>query len=168
MIAQGGVKVLKVVRLDERLVHGQVVNNWCSNEGITEIMVIDKNVVEDEIRKTFIEMAVPEGINILFCDVDEAIEIYEEESEYEDLMIIFSNPYEILEFLEKGGAFEKVNIGGLPFKKGKKRISTAVYVNEDEIEVFRKIAAKNIVLDVRMLPTDKSVNILTLLQSKEE
>lgn len=155
--------MLKVVRLDERLVHGQVVNNWCSSEGITEIMVIDKSVVNDEIRKTFIEMAVPEGINILFCDVDKAIEIYEEESEYENLMIIFSNPFEILEFLEKGGKFDRVNIGGLPFKKGKKRISTAVYVSESEVEAFKKIAAKNIVLDVRMLPTDKSINILTLL-----
>lgn len=160
--------MLKVVRLDERLVHGQIVNNWCSSEGITEIMVVDKNVVKDEIRKTFIEMAVPEGINILFCDVDEAVEIYEEESEYEDLMILFSNPFEILEFLEKGGHFEKVNIGGLPYKNGKRRISTAVYVSESEIEAFKKIAEKNIVLDVRMLPTDKSVNVLTLLQLKEE
>lgn len=160
--------MLKVVRLDERLVHGQVVNNWCSSEGITEIIVIDKNVVKDEIRKTFIEMAVPEGINILFCNVDEAIEIYEEESEYENLMMIFSNPFEILEFLEKGGKFNKVNIGGLPYKYGKKRISTAVYVNESEIEAFKKIAAKNVALDVRMLPSDKSVNILALLQSKEE
>ncbi|MBP2072990.1 PTS system mannose/fructose/N-acetylgalactosamine-transporter subunit IIB [Thermoanaerobacterium butyriciformans] len=160
--------MLKVVRLDERLVHGQVVNNWCSSEDITEIIVIDKNVVRDEIRKTFIEMAVPEDIEVLFCDVDGAIKIYEEESKYENLMIIFSNPFEILEFLEKGGNISKVNIGGLPYKAGKKRISTAVYLNESEIEVLKKIAKKNVSLDVRMLPNDRSINILTLLQSKEE
>jgi mannose/fructose/N-acetylgalactosamine-specific phosphotransferase system component IIB len=160
--------MLKVVRLDERLVHGQVVNNWCSSEAITEIIVVDKNVVKDEIRKTFIEMAVPEDIEVLFCDVDSAIKIYEDESKYENLMIIFSNPFEILEFLDKGGKINRINIGGLPYKNGKKRITTAVYLNENEIDVLKEIAKKNVSLDVRMLPNDKSINILTLIQSKEE
>ena len=57
--------VLKIARLDDRLVHGQIINNWCTSEDITEIIVINKEVANNEMRKTIIEMSVPQGINIL-------------------------------------------------------------------------------------------------------
>lgn len=152
--------MIKIVRLDDRLVHGQIINNWCTNEEITEIIVVNKEVANNEMRKTFIEMSVPEGINILFCDVFDALNIYEEESQYENLMMVFGNPFEIIEFIENGGKLKSVNIGGMSFKKGRKRLSTAVYVNEEEIKALNKIVEKNIKLEIRILPTDKSIDFL--------
>lgn len=149
--------MLKIVRLDDRLVHGQIINNWCTNEDITEIMLINKEVANNEIRKIIIQMAVPKGINILFCDVDSALEIFEEEIEYENLMVIFGNPFEILEFIEKGGKINSINIGGMSYKDGRNRLSTAIYVNEEELKALRKISEYDIPLEIRVLPTDKSV-----------
>jgi len=102
-------------------------------------------------------MAVPKGINILFCDVDSALEIFEEEIEYENLMVIFGNPFEILEFIEKGGKINSINIGGMSYKEGRNRLSTAIYVNEEELMALRKISEYDISLEIRVLPTDKSV-----------
>ena len=152
--------MLKLTRLDERLVHGQIINNWCTSEDITEIIVINKEVANNEMRKTIIEMSVPEGINILFCDVSQALEIYEEECKFERLMLVFGNPFEILEFIEKGGKLTDLNIGGMSFRKDRKKLSTAVYVSSEELEILKKIAAKNIRLEIRLLPTDRSTNFL--------
>jgi len=152
--------VLKLARLDERLVHGQIINNWCTSEDITEIIVINKEVANNEMRKTIIEMSVPEGINILFYDVSQALEIYEEECKFERLMLVFGNPFEILEFIEKGGKLTDLNIGGMSFRKDRKKLSTAVYVSSEELEILKKIAAKNIRLEIRLLPTDRSTNFL--------
>lgn len=154
------VGVLKIARLDDRLVHGQIINNWCTSEDITEIIVINKEVANNDMRKTIIGMSVPQGINILFCDVFDALEIYEEESKFESLMIVFGNPFEILEFIENGGKLNSLNIGGMSFKKGRKKLSTAVYANDEEIEILKKIAAKNVNLEIRLLPTDRSTNFL--------
>lgn len=154
------VTLLKIVRLDDRLVHGQLINNWCSYEDITEIVVVNSEVANNEIRKTFIEMSVPENITIMFCDVSKALEIYEEECKYENVIIVFGNPFEVLEFIEKGGKIESLNIGGISFKKDKKRISTALYVDEAEVEALKKIASHNIKLEIRILPTDKRVDFL--------
>ena len=152
--------MLKLARLDERLVHGQIINNWCTSEDITEIIVINKEVANNEMRKTIIEMSVPEGINILFYDVSQALEIYEEECKFERLMLVFGNPFEILEFIEKGGKLTDLNIGGMSFRKDRKKLSTAVYVSSEELEILKKIAAKNIRLEIRLLPTDRSTNFL--------
>lgn len=152
--------MLKIARLDDRLIHGQIINNWCTSEDITEIIVINKDVANNDMRKTMIEMSVPEEINILFCDVSDALEIYDEECKYEKLMMVFGNPFEVLEFIENGGKIESINIGGMSFRKGRKRLSTAVYMNDEEIEVLKKIAEKNIKLEIRILPTDRSIDFL--------
>ena len=152
--------VLKIARLDDRLVHGQIINNWCTSEDITEIIVINKEVANNDMRRIIIEMSVPQGINIIFCDVNDALEIYEEEAKFESLMIIFENPFEILEFIENGGKLSSLNIGGMSFKKGRKKLSTAVYANDDELESLKNIADKNINLEIRLLPTDRSINFL--------
>ena len=89
-----------------------------------------------------------------------ALEIYEEESRFESLMIIFGNPFEILEFIENGGKLNSLNIGGMSFKKDTKKLSTAVYVSDEELEILNKISAKNIRLEIRLLPTDKSKKFL--------
>lgn len=152
--------MIKIVRLDDRLVHGQIINNWCTYEDISEIIVVNKEVANNEMRKTIIEMSVPQGINILFCDVFDTLNIYEEESKYENLMIVFGNPFEIIEFIENGGNIVSVNIGGMSFKKGRRRLSTAIYVNEEEFDALNKIAEKNIELEIRILPTDRSIDFL--------
>ncbi len=154
------VGLLKIARLDERLVHGQIINNWCTSEDITEIIVINKEVANNDMRKTFIQMSVPQEINILFCDVPDAIVIYEEECLFENIMMVFGNPFEILEFIESGGKLSSINIGGMPYKNGRKKLSTAVYANDEEIEILKKVAAKNINLEIRLLPTNRSINFL--------
>ena len=155
--------MLKIVRLDERLIHGQVVTSWVTNESITEIMVVDKSVCNDELRKSLMSMAVPEYISILFVDVDEAVRTYEEECEYEDLMMIFGNPYDILEFINKGGKLNRVNVGGMSCKGQRRQVCTSVFADEKEMEIFREIAGKNVVLEAKMLPTDKSVDLTKII-----
>lgn len=154
--------MLKIVRLDDRLVHGQLFNNWCTYENITEILVVNEEVYNNDIRKTFIKMSAPDNINVIFCDVNKALEIYEDECKFENVLIIFGNPFEILEFIKNGGKIKSLNIGGMSYQKGKKRISTTLYVNEDELKALKEIAGYDIELEIRILPTDKKINFLKL------
>lgn len=154
--------MLKIVRLDDRLVHGQLFNNWCTYEDITEILVVNKEINNNDIRKTFINISAPENINVVFCNVKKALEIYEKECRYENVLMIFGNPFEILEFIENGGKIKSLNIGGMSYRKDKKKISTTLYVNEAELQTLKKIAGFNIELEIRILPTDKKINFLKL------
>ena len=158
--------MLRIVRLDDRLVHGQLINNWCTYENITEIIVVNEEVANNDIRKTFIEISVPEDIKIIFCDVKEVLDIYQEECEYEDVIMVFGNPFEILEFIEGGGKLDSLNIGGMSFKKDKEKISTTLYLDEREIEVLKKIASHNVELEIRILPTDKKVDFIDTLKAR--
>ncbi|GFZ33999.1 hypothetical protein CSC2_45250 [Clostridium zeae] len=158
--------MLKIVRLDDRLVHGQLINNWCTYENITEIIVVNEEVANNDIRKTFIEISVPEDIKIIFCSTKEALEIYQEECEYEDVIMVFGNPFEILEFIEGGGKIDSLNIGGMSFKKDKEKISTTFYLDNEEIEVLKKIANYNVEVEIRILPTDRKVDFIDTLNAR--
>lgn len=163
-ILKGRGIVLKIVRLDDRLVHGQLINNWCTYENITEIIVVNKEVAENDIRKTFIELSVPEDVKIIFCDACKALELYEEECEYEDVIMVFGNPFEILEFIEAGGKIRTLNIGGMSFKKDKKKIDTNLYLDDEELEALNKIANFNVEIEIRILPTDKKTDFFNTLK----
>lgn len=156
--------MLKIVRLDDRLVHGQLINNWCTYENITEIIVVNKEVANNDIRKTFIELSVPEDIKIIFCDTLKALEIYEEECEYENVIMVFGNPFEVLEFIEGGGNISSLNIGGISFKKDKEKISTNLYLDGQEIETLKRIVNYNVEIEIRILPTDKKTDFFDTLK----
>ncbi|GEP65461.1 hypothetical protein CBE01nite_32290 [Clostridium beijerinckii] len=158
--------MLKIVRLDDRLVHGQLINNWCTYEDVTEIIVVNKEVAENDIRKTFIELSVPEDIKIIFCDTLKALELYEEECEYEDVIMIFGNPFEVLKFIEGGGKIKSLNLGGMSFKKDKEKINTNLYLDDKEIEALKKISDSGVEIEIRILPTDKKTDFLNTLKAR--
>lgn len=158
--------MLKIVRLDDRLVHGQLINNWCTYENITEIIVVNKEVAENDIRKTFIELSVPEDVKIIFCDTLKALELYEEECEYEEVIMVFGNPFEVLEFIEGGGKIRSLNIGGMSFKKDKKKVDTNLYLDDKEIEEIKKIANSKVEIEIRILPTDKKTDFFNTLKAR--
>lgn len=158
--------MLKIVRLDDRLVHGQLLNNWCTYENITEIIVVNEEVASNSIRKTFMEISVPEDIKIIFCDTLKALEIYEEECEYENVIMVFGNPFEVLEFIKGGGKISSLNIGGISFKKNKEKVSTTLYVDEQEIEALKRITNYNVEIEIRILPTDKKTDFFNTLKAR--
>lgn len=158
--------MLKIVRLDDRLVHGQLLNNWCTYENITEIIVVNEEVASNSIRKTFMEISVPEDIKIIFCGTLKALEIYEEECEYENVIMVFGNPFEVLEFIEGGGKISSLNIGGISFKKNKEKVSTTLYVDEQEIEALKRITNYNVEIEIRILPTDKKTDFFNTLKAR--
>ena len=158
--------MLKIVRLDDRLVHGQLINNWCTYENITEIMVVNKEVASNDIRKTFIELSVPEDIKIIFCDTLEALDIYKEECEYEDVIMVFGNPFEVLEFIEGGGKISSLNLGGMSFKKDKEKMNTNLYLDDEEIKSLKDIASYDVEIEIRILPTDKKTDFFNTLKAR--
>ena len=60
------------VRLDERLIHGQVATMWLGNLGITRVMIVDDGVVKDELAKASLKTAVPGGLRLSILKTETA------------------------------------------------------------------------------------------------
>ena len=128
-----------LARIDDRLIHGQVATVWSKSTNCQRIIVCDDDVAKDKIRATLLKQVAPAGIKSHVVDLDKAIRVY-------------NNP-----------DIKSVNIGGMSFHEGKRQITSAVSVDDKDVESFKKLNEKGIELEIRKVDTDKKVNLMDVL-----
>ncbi|MCX7883468.1 MAG: mannose/fructose/sorbose PTS transporter subunit IIB [Caloramator sp.] len=151
-------------RIDDRLIHGQVATIWSKETGCNRIIVVSDEVANDTLRKTLLVQVAPPGVKANVITIDKMIEIYNN-PKYDSFkaLLLFTNPADVLRIVEGGVDIKTVNIGGMSFKEGKKQITSAVSVDDKDIEAFKKLNEKGIELEIRKVPTDPKVDIMTKL-----
>ena len=65
--------MIKLVRLDYRLLHGQVVFSWTGHVGAQRIIVVDDDAANDEMKKSALLLSKPAGVRVNIFTVDKAI-----------------------------------------------------------------------------------------------
>lgn len=149
--------MVKLLRVDERLLHGQVALNWISNVGASSILIANDEVMRDEIGKMAIKMAKPEGVNLAIRDIDGAAELLNNpESAGITIFVIVRTVSDALRLAQKTTEIKSVNIGGIKKKEGSRLIAPAVFVNKDDINTLRELDKLVGQIEFRMLPSDSS------------
>ena len=158
---------MKIVlaRIDDRLIHGQIATVWSKATGCQRIIVCNDEVANDEIRKILLTQVAPPGVKAHVVGVDKAVRVYNNvKYENDKVVLLFTNPTDVLRIVEQGVHIESVNIGGMSFKGGKKQITNAISVNEEDIEAFKKLHEKGIELEIRKVASDSKQDIMPLLE----
>lgn len=107
-------------------------------------------------------MAAPSDVKVHVLSVDDAVEYLAGDSQ-EDVMILVRTPKTVERLVDKGVKIEKLNLGGMGVKPGRKKLLRNIAVSAEEAECFKSLAAKGVVTTYQMVPTDKPVEILNLL-----
>lgn len=154
-----------LARIDDRLIHGQVATRWTKESRVSRIVVVSDEVSKDSVRSTMLKSVAPPGVTAHVVDVEKMIRVYNN-PEYagERMMLLFTNPMDVVRLSDAGVDFKSINIGGMAFKEGKKMITSAVAVDDKDIEAFKQLNAKNIELDVRKVSNDSRQYMMDLLK----
>ena len=155
---------ISLARIDDRLVHGQVVTSWSKETQCERIIVINDEVAADVMRKILLEQVAPPGVKSSVVGIDKAIRVFNN-PKYADVnaMLLFTNPTDVLRMVEGGVALKSINIGGMSFKEGKKQITATISVNDQDIEAFKKLNKKGIELEIRKVSSDSKINLMAKL-----
>lgn len=167
VVTPNGVGHLEIglARIDDRLIHGQVATRWTKESRVSRIVVVNDDVAKDSVRSTMLKSVAPPGVTAHVVDVEKMIRVYNN-PEYagERMMLLFTNPTDVVRLMEAGVEFKSINVGGMAYKDGKKMITSAVAVDEKDIEAFKVLDAKNIELDVRKVSNDSRQYMMDLLK----
>ncbi|MDR2772657.1 MAG: PTS sugar transporter subunit IIB [Elusimicrobiota bacterium] len=150
-----------LVRIDDRLVHGQIVQGWLKNIAVDKIAVASDFVANDNMQKILMSLSVPNNVSLDIKTVEEITQSIIN-GEYEKLrtMIIAAKPEEILYMVDKGANFKQVNVGGMHYAQDKKQVLKNVFVDDKDIEVLKILFQKGIELEGRILPLDERINVM--------
>ncbi|RBQ03102.1 PTS sugar transporter subunit IIB [Pedobacter miscanthi] len=156
--------MIKLTRIDDRLVHGQVAFTWTPSLGIDCILVANDKVVKDEFQKMTLNLAKPSGIKLLIKSVaDAAVFLNDERSKALKILVLINNVKDAGTLVALVPEITSINLGGLRSKDGSKLISKAFAVNGDDIEIIRNLLEKGIELEVRQVPTDNKKFVKELI-----
>jgi len=153
---------IELVRIDDRLIHGQVIIAWSKVVAVQRMVVIDDKVAADVIRKMLLQTIAPPGVNVSILTVAQAIEMLSNDSfANEKLFLLFSNPTDMLALVVGGIIIHKVNIGGMSFGQGKMELTKAVSVDEQDRSAFKKLHQHGVILEIQMLPNDNPIDVMS-------
>ena len=159
--------MIKLLRIDERLIHGQVAGMWCSSLSIQRIIVVNDEVVKDEFRKMALKMASPASVKTAIMNMEDALcTLRDPRLEKFSTMILVTTPQDALEIVKHIDNINAVNLGniGLSDNADKKQLSSSVFVSETEEKTLREIV--NILPDsyYQMTPSNAPIKLSTLLK----
>jgi Phosphotransferase system, mannose/fructose/N-acetylgalactosamine-specific component IIB len=155
---------IKFVRIDDRLIHGQVVTTWIKKFDIEQVIIVNDEIAKDQVQTTVMQLAAPPGIKVVPLTVDRFIAAYNSNPIKKSTMVIFANPVDVDKCLEGGFKITSLNVGGIKFVMGKTQITKAVSLNETDKEAFKKILARGVKVQIQMVPNDNQISLEELLK----
>ncbi|WP_196591970.1 mannose/fructose/sorbose PTS transporter subunit IIB [Pectinatus frisingensis] len=154
--------IIRLCRIDDRLIHGQVATVWAKAANAERIIVCSDEVMNDTIRKALVLQVAPPGIKVNVVDVEKAIRVYNNPKYKNDtVFFLFTCPQDVLRMIEGGVPIKSINIGGMSFKNGKKQITKAISVDDFDRETFKKLHQLGIELEIRPVANDVKIDIMT-------
>lgn len=152
-------------RIDERLIHGQVVVGWGNSLRLDRIVLANDRVASNPWERELYLSCVPPEIKTTIHSIDEAINlIFQDGFKKEKTILLVNSPFDILRMVEMGVQIDWVNVGGLHSKQGRQKILPYLYLSAEEISAFKKLFLLGIRCECRDVPLAEKKDLFTLLE----
>lgn len=159
---------IRLARIDDRLIHGQVATAWSKQTNVERILVISDAVAKDQLRKFLLKEAAPPGIKSNVVTVVQMIDLYNSSlMTNQKVMLLFTNPQDVEQIVRGGVKLSSLNIGGMSFTSGKKMITNFVSVDQADADSFKYLFEEGIELEIRKVPADRKINLMELLEKEK-
>lgn len=156
---------VELFRIDDRLIHGQVVVGWGQTLGVAFIVLVDDEVRASEWEQELYRMGVPPEMRVVFADVGEGIARLPEWMADARRGIVLTGDIATMARLAEAseGAVRAVNLGGVHFREGRREKLRYVYLTDEEAAGLRAIAARGVEISAQDVPTGRKVPLADLL-----
>jgi len=146
------------VRIDDRMIHGQVATQWSGRLNATRIMVINDSIVNDDMRKTVVRLAAPANVSTSILGRQKALSnIKSGKYKGQRVLLICVSPMDVNYLIDNGLPIKSVNVGNLAQRDGTERIRPSVNVTPEEKEAFKKLIGRGV--EVTVIPTPQSSTV---------
>lgn len=164
VLGDGHIKIAHV-RVDTRLLHGQVATTWTKTVSPDRIIVVSDGVAHDQLRKTMIEQATPPGVPANVVPISKMIEVTKDPRfGATKAMLLFENPQDLLAAIEGGVDIKEANIGSMAHSVGKVVVTNAIAMDNADVETLETLHAKGVALEARKVPSDSPVSYEDLIK----
>nr|WP_041282494.1 PTS sugar transporter subunit IIB [Desulfohalobium retbaense] len=143
------------VRIDNRLVHGQVIENWLPYTRAKALVVVNDDLAHDDLRQEIIGLAIPAGIRHFFLTVDAIPQLINGQyrlGNAANVLFLFATCADAWRAFELGFSFDHLNIGNIHYGPGRRQVCDHAALSREDIACLRSFSVKGVELDFRCVP----------------
>jgi len=144
-------------RVDNRLIHGQVVQGWLPKIKAEKVLVISNQAAQNTLMTKMMRMSLPPNYALEVIEPSKAKENLEKENK--KVFLLVEDLKQLDEVVNSGIVLQEVNIGNTKYEEGKKEFSAGVYFNSEDLQIIAKLKNKNIAFSIKALPTSLEAKI---------
>ncbi len=144
--------ILKI-RVDDRLLHGQVAYSWKAALSYDAIVIASDSAANDEVRKMALKLCCPNGVKLAVRTVENGAELLRNPKlKNMRVFVIAPDPETVYRLVQLLDEKPVVNIGGMQMREGKVMFSKAVYVDDGDVNYMDKLESMGYRLEVQEVP----------------
>jgi len=156
---------ISLFRVDERLIHGQVVVGWGGQLRPSRYLVVDALVADSEWEQELYSLGVPNGVEAVFLSPSEARKFLPEWRASEAKSVLLTKNLEAMLDLARGRLMEgeEVNLGGLHSQADRREVLPYLFLDEKDKDLLRQLEEEGVLISAQDLPGSPKVTLAVLL-----
>ena len=160
---------IHLYRIDDRLIHGQVVVGWGQPHNIRFLVLVDDLVASSDWEKELYRMAVPPEMEIYFADVGTAIRDHPRyASDPRPGILITGDIASMLRLVKGVKAIGSVNLGGIHHRAGRVEKVRYVFLTPDEEDLLRALEASGVEVTAQDVPSARARPLAEVLEGESK
>jgi mannose/fructose/N-acetylgalactosamine-specific phosphotransferase system component IIB len=146
-------------RIDNRLVHGQILSAWVPALRADALVVLDDAAFQSELVRSAMEIAIPPGVTFDVAPVAKAAEALARLPKSAKAVVLVRDVADAARIDASKAGIERWTLGNVHHAAGRRPLSQAVFLSEGELSELERLAANGVGVELKTLPRDASVSL---------
>lgn len=156
--------MIKLIRVDYRLLHGQVALNWTQMLGADALLLVSDTVLNDPVRIQALKLARPDGVKVVLKNSEDAVQVLLSGVTDKYNLFVVCETLAIAYQVAKAMGIKAINLGNIAFEEGKKQISKSIYLNNHDEALLRSMVKDGYDCFIQMIPSEKRISANSALK----
>lgn len=156
--------MVELLRVDDRLLHGQVAYAWCKNLTVNLIVIANDEVTKDQAAKNAFALSKPAGVNLVISTVEKTIAFLNSAKGQKYSVLVLVKNVADAAALAKGCGIDAINVGGIREHGDSRRYTNAVCLDAADEEAIKNLAADGVSVYAQQVPADGKTDLAAIIK----
>lgn len=155
--------MISLVRVDNRLIHGQVVEAWLPHLKVSRVVVADYEAASSPLIRAAMGLAVSSEVEVAIEPLAQ-LDFAQLSSDEVRTLVLVREVEGVLQARQRGLQVRALNLGNVHFASGRRQVSASVFLSQEELNRLRMLADEGIEVEARGVPTDRPVPMTEMVE----
>jgi PTS system mannose-specific IIB component len=153
---------LLLARIDDRLIHGQVMTAWMKVSPAKKIIIVDNKAAKDDFMISVLELAAPSGVKVEVLTEEKAVDVLKKGLAVPTIMLA-KTPFAYKALIDNEIPLTSINIGGMGMSSGRKTLFKNIAATDEERQILKEFINKGIDVKIQIIPAERIIDVKSII-----